>query len=87
MYTKELTTIINNCLKDGLYPNELKLSHASPVFKKMMIKENYGHVSILSHMSKVFEIIFNKQIDRFMTSNFHLFHVVLGKIITPNTHS
>ena len=37
VYTKELTTIINNCLKDGLYPNELKLADVSPVFKKMMI--------------------------------------------------
>ena len=25
VYTKELTTIIKNCLKDGLFPNELKL--------------------------------------------------------------
>ena len=34
VYTKELTTIINNCLKDGLFPNELKLADVSPVFKK-----------------------------------------------------
>ena len=26
VYTKELTTIINNCLKDGQFPNELKLA-------------------------------------------------------------
>ena len=26
VYNKELTTIINNCLKDGLFPNELKLA-------------------------------------------------------------
>ena len=32
VYTKELTTIINNCLKDGLYPTELKLANVSPVF-------------------------------------------------------
>ena len=25
VYTKELTNIINNCLKDGLFPSELKL--------------------------------------------------------------
>ena len=33
VYTKELTAIINNCLKDGLFPNELKLADVSPVFK------------------------------------------------------
>ena len=26
VYTKLLTNIINNCLKDGLFPNELKLA-------------------------------------------------------------
>ena len=75
VYTKELTTIINNCLKDGLFPNELKLADVSPVFKKDddLNKENYRPVSILSHMSKVFERIFYKQIDRFMTSTFSAF--------------
>ena len=74
VYTKELTTIINNCLKDGLFPNELKLADVSPVFKKDddLNKENYRPASILSHMSKVSECIFYKQIDRFMTSKFSL---------------
>ena len=37
VYTKELTTMINNCLKDGLFPNELKLADVSPVLKKVII--------------------------------------------------
>ena len=43
LYTKELTAIINNCLKGGLYPNELKFADVSPVFKKDddLNKENY----------------------------------------------
>ena len=74
VYTKELTTIINNCLKDGLFPNELKLADVSPIFTKDVLnKENYRPVSILSHMSKVFETIFYKQIDRFMTLKFSPF--------------
>ena len=75
VYTKELTTVFNNCLKDGLFPNELKLADISPVFKKDddLNKVNYRPVSILSHMSKVFERIFYKQIDRFMTSKFSPF--------------
>ena len=71
VYAKELTTKVNNCLKEGLFPNELKLADVSPVFKKDvdLNKENCQHtVSILSHMSKVFERIFYKQIDCFMTS-------------------
>ena len=75
VYTKELTTIIKNCIKDGLFPNELKLADVSPVFKKDddLNKQNYRPVSILSHISKVFERIFYKQIDRFMTSEFSPF--------------
>ena len=30
---KELAAIASNCLKDGLFPNELKLADVSPVFK------------------------------------------------------
>ena len=69
VYTKKLTTIINNCFKDDVFPNELKLGDVSPVFKKDgdLNKDNYRPVSILSYMSKVFEKIFYKQIDRFMT--------------------
>ena len=52
-----------------MFPNELKLADVSPVFKKDgdLNKDNYRPVSILSYMSKVFEKIFYKQIDRFMT--------------------
>ena len=52
VYTKELTTIINNCLKDSLYSNELELADISSVFKKDndLSKENYRPVSIFSHM-------------------------------------
>ena len=75
VYTRKLTTIINNCLKDGLYPNGLKLADVSPVFKRDddLNKGNYRPVSILSHMSKVIERIFYKQIDSFITSKFSLF--------------
>ena len=75
MCTKELTTIINNCFKDGLYPNQLKLADVSFVSKKDddLNKENYRSVSILSHMSKVFQRIFYQQIGRFMTSKFSPF--------------
>ena len=68
-------TIINNCLRDGLFPNELKLADILPVFKKDddLDKEDYRAASILSHMSNVFERIFYKQIDHFMSSKFSPF--------------
>ena len=84
VYAKELTTIINNCLKDGMFPNELKLADVSPVFKKDddLNKENYRPVGI----GFLKESSINTLIVLWYQS-FNLFYVVLGKIITPSTHS
>ena len=52
VYTRDLTTIIKNCLKHSLFPNELKLADVSPVFKKDddLNKKNYRPVSILTYV-------------------------------------
>ena len=72
IYIKEITFIINDCLEKGILPDDLKLADVSPIFKKedSLKKENYRPVSILPHMSKVFERILYKQIDTFMTTKF-----------------
>ena len=48
------------------------MADVSPIFKKedSFKKENNRQVSILSHMSKVFERILYKQIDTFMINKF-----------------
>ena len=56
---------IANCLKKGVFPDDLKLADITPIFKKehSLNKENYRPVSILPHISKVFERIYtNKSI-------------------------
>ena len=63
---KEITFIINGCIEKGIFPNDLKLADVSPIFKQ----EDHRPVSILPHMSKVFERILYKQIDTFMTTKF-----------------
>ena len=59
IYIKEITFIINDCIEKGIFPDDLKLAHVSPIFRKedSFQKENYRPVSILPHMSKVFERI------------------------------
>ena len=49
-YLSELTIIINNCLKKGVFFNDLKLADTTPIFKKedSLNKENYRPVSIQS---------------------------------------
>ena len=33
-YLSELTILINNCLKEGVFPDDLKLADIAPIFKK-----------------------------------------------------
>ena len=58
-YLSELTILIKNCLKVGVFPDDLKLADVIPIFKKedSLNKENYQPVSILPHLSKVVERI------------------------------
>ena len=67
-YLSELTILISNWLKDGVFPNDLKLGDITPILKREdnLNKKNYRSVSILPHLSKVLERILYKQIDSFM---------------------
>ena len=53
------TDVINDSLKRGIFPNEPKLAEVIPLFKKAdhFDKTNYRPVSLLSHISNVFERI------------------------------
>ena len=64
-YLLVLTEIINSSFEQNEFPNELKLPDIIPIFKKkdLINKGRYRPVSILSHMSKVFEGLIYKQID------------------------
>ena len=63
-----MTQIINMSIDNNCYPDDLKLAEVSPVFKKKndLAKENYRSVSVLSHVSKIFERIMYQQIEDFM---------------------
>ena len=71
-YLSEITILINNCIKEGVFPDDLKLADITPIFKKEdgLNKENNRPVDILPHLSKVFERILCKQIDSFMKKKF-----------------
>ena len=71
-YLTLITKIINKSFVDGHFPDELKLAEVIPVFKKAnnLLKENYRPISLLSHMSKVFETIVYNQLNNFMQDKF-----------------
>ena len=63
-----VTKIINSSIQNECFADELKAAEVAPVFKKndYLDKENYRPVSLLPHMSKVFERIMYIQIENFM---------------------
>ena len=63
-----LTVTINYSLRENIFPEELKRSEVIPLYKKLdpLKKENYRPVSLLSHLSKVFDRIIHKQTNTYM---------------------
>ena len=68
VHLKYLTNTTNNSLKNSTFPDEVKQSDVIPVYKKLdpLQKENYKPVSLLLHISKVFERVIYNQINCFM---------------------
>ena len=63
-----MTKSINHMFTKSDFPKELKKLKVIPVYKKedALRDENYRHVSLLSHVSKVFGRIISKQITNYM---------------------
>ena len=55
-------------IRHNIFPQEVELSEVIPFYKKLdpLQKQNYRPVSLLSHISKVFERIIHKQITSYM---------------------
>ena len=67
-YLSILTDIIKDSIKNGVFPDKLKLAEVILLFKKAdpFDKPNYRPVSLLSHVSKVFERIIYNQINEYI---------------------
>lgn len=66
-----LTICINLCIREGFYPDQLKMSRVCPVYKKGAKDEqqNYRPISIIPILSKLFEILVFDQISSFFEDN------------------
>ena len=73
-----LTNSINYFIQYSSFPQELKLLEVILVYKKLdpLQKENHRPVSLLRHVSKVFERIIHKQIRNYVTGK--LAHSIIG---------
>ena len=68
VYLVHLTYSVNHSLQTSIFPQKLKQLEVIPWYKKLdpLNKENYRPVSLLYHISKVFERIIYKQINSYM---------------------
>lgn len=66
---KPLIHIINESFLTGVFPDDLKIAKVIPLFKKgnKHVIENYRPISLLSSVSKIFELILKNRITDFVT--------------------
>ena len=72
-----LANLFNNCMKDGLFPDELKLGKVTPIYKKdnEELFENYRPISTLP--------VFGKILEKLIYCRLYSFLIAKG-IITEN---
>ena len=66
--TKVLVLLINSSFQEGVFPDELKIARAVPLYKNddPMIFSNYRPVSILTAISKIYEKIMCNRLISFL---------------------
>ena len=69
--SKPLTLIINQCIKNNIFPDQMKIARVLAIYKKgdKSIFDNYRPISILPIISKIFERILHTQLSHYFTSN------------------
>ena len=68
-----LATLINNCIRQNVFPDCMKKANISPVYKKKdkLLKDNYRSINILPVLSKIYERVINDQFSAFVDAVFH----------------
>ena len=66
-----LTYVYNECLKNSVFPDQLKLANVTPIFKKddPLDVINYRPISITNSFSKLFEKILHEQISNYLSKH------------------
>ena len=67
---KCISSLINACLEQGIFPDIFKIAKITPVFKKGQknLIKNYRPVSILCNISKIFEAVIYNRLNGYFVS-------------------
>lgn len=84
-----LSDIINKCFECGIFPEKLKYSHITPIYKKGARTDinNYRPISVLSNFSKIFEKVINFRLVNYFNSNDLFYEKQFGFRKTFSTNS
>lgn len=71
----DLTEIFNSCIRQGIFPEDMKHADITPIYKKMdaLSKDNYRPVNVIGVLSKLFEIILAEQLGSHFKDRFSIF--------------
>ena len=86
VFVERLTLLVNQMLKSGHFPSELKISRVKPLFKNgdQAMFSNYRPISLLPSMSKIFKyVIFYQLFDYMCTNNI----LTIGQFSFRTEHS
>lgn len=79
-YLPALTHLVNQCLIEGTFPNQLKIAKIIPLFKSGNCASisNYRPISVLPFISKIFEKVIYNRILSFISHNKILYDYQFG---------
>ena len=76
-----LSLIINKSVKEGIFPEKLKIAKVTPVFKNNGDKHdiiNYRPISVLPIFDKIFETSINNRLKKYLIDKKILLHNQFG---------
>ena len=72
--------ILNNCMRSGIFPNELKIYRVIPLYKSGDKGDitNYRAISLLPVLSKIFEKLIHSRLTKFFDDNNVIYNKQFG---------
>jgi hypothetical protein len=88
-FASSLSSLINKCLNQGLFPNELKIAIVKPVHKSGAKTElnNYRPIAILPIFSKVYEYAISNRFNAHLKNNHIISDFQFGFVSKSNTET